>query len=115
MSDMERRDTDRRTLPYTLPLRLIATRREARLNQTELAERLGIARSTVVRWELGEVTPKRKDVSAWALATGYDAEWLWSGVDPEGPESRRYAASIQQYRQHSRLTLADRPRILSAA
>jgi len=115
MGGMKKPATIRRTLPYTLRLRLIATRREAGMSQAELADRLGIDRSTVVRWESGDIAPKRSSVMAWALATDYDAEWLWSGVDPEGPESRRYAASIQQYAKHLRLAEVPSPRILIAA
>lgn len=109
---MEHAQPIRRTLPYTLPLRLIATRRAAELSQADMALRLGVARSTLVRWELGEMVPKRQTVSAWALATGYDAEWLWTGDDPDsGPNP----AFTQHYRQHSRLAEVPRPRILSAA
>lgn len=86
-----------RTLPYTLCRRLIATRREARLSQLDLADRLGVDRSTVVRWESGRIAPKRKDVTAWALATGYDAEWLWTGhVAPE-PSPQDMVPNIQRY------------------
>lgn len=75
-----------RTLTYSLRRRLIDTRKEAGLSQDGIALRLGVDRSTVARWERGEVHPKRASVWGWALATGFDPEWLWTGTQTTPPD-----------------------------
>jgi DNA-binding transcriptional regulator YiaG len=41
----------------TLGRQIAATRKAARLSQTEFAERLGVVRNTVWRWETGRALP----------------------------------------------------------
>src|SRR5690554_6951935 len=52
-----------------------AAREVARLSQAAVAEKMGVNRNTVGRWELGRFAPDRpKDVVAFARAVGVDPE-----------------------------------------
>jgi hypothetical protein len=58
----------------------------AGLEQDQLADRMGTARSTVSNAENGKGNPRRTTINAWALATGVPAQWLIDGIDPDnGP------------------------------
>lgn len=45
----------------------------------EVAELLGVNRSTVQRWTHDKGTPKRAYLAQWALLTGCDLGWLSNG------------------------------------
>jgi len=66
--------------------RLRIAREYAGLEQEELAERMGITRSTVSNAENGKGAPRRTTINAWALACGVPASWILTGISPEdGP------------------------------
>lgn len=68
---------------WELPDRVRKAREFAGLDQGQLAERLGVARSTVARMEQGKTTHvKRPVLLAWAFATGVDLQWLETGEAP---------------------------------
>lgn len=46
------------------------------LDQTEMADRLGVSRRTVSRLETGQHQPTRAVLIAWAYVTGVPLEWL---------------------------------------
>ena len=56
----------------------------AGLEQSELAERIGISRTSVCSAEKGRTHPRRITLNAWALATGVPVTWIITG---EGPPS----------------------------
>ncbi len=65
--------------------RIAAIRKELGLSQSTLAERLGVARTTVTRWETGEREADRATLMAIASTTGVSFEWLQTGEGPMFP------------------------------
>ena len=61
---------------WTLGDRMRKARETAGLKQAELAERIGIGRSSIVNYESGRADPSRPVLLSWALATGVAYEWL---------------------------------------
>jgi len=74
-------------LEFTLADRLRKAREHAGLEQRELADRLGIHRQSVARYEKGDAEPRLPVLRTWAMETGVDLDWLEDGVvRPEGLE-----------------------------
>ena len=68
-------------------------REHAGLEQAELAQAMGVSRSTVSNVERGLVAVRRITLRAWAMATGVDATWLETGAAPVmGPGPEGYTA-----------------------
>lgn len=65
---------------WTLGDRLRKARTHAGLEQIELANQIGIGRSTVVTYENNQSVPRRPVLVSWALATGVSLEWLCEGT-----------------------------------
>jgi DNA-binding XRE family transcriptional regulator len=93
--------SDRYSCPMTLmnvtglslAKRLRAARLLADLEQAELAELIGVARTTVSNWESGRTEPSATYFVRWANATGQPLEWLAEGVvRPEGFEPPAYCS-----------------------
>jgi prephenate dehydratase len=63
----------------TLARRIAETRRKMGLTQADLADRLGLAQSTLARWESGAREPTRAAVKRLAVALGVSAGWLEGG------------------------------------
>ena len=72
---------------WTVADRLRKAREHAGLDQTELADLVGISRNTISNYERGQTAPKRPVLLAWSLATGVPRAWLETGAepDPQGP------------------------------
>lgn len=66
----------------TMAHRLRIAREFAGLDQSELAERAEMSRTTVVNYELGYRVPRRLYLRALAEATGVDQHWLETGEAP---------------------------------
>jgi transcriptional regulator with XRE-family HTH domain len=64
----------------TLPERLRVSRLMAGLEQGDVAQRLGVARTTVSTWERGLTEPSATNFVLWAEITGQPLEWLAEGV-----------------------------------
>lgn len=71
---------------FGMPDRLRKAREVTGLTQAELADELGIARSSVANYEAGTTSPRRIVLKAYALRTRVPVEWLEHGVDPSGPD-----------------------------
>lgn len=84
--------------PIEVHHRLRIAREWAKLEQVELAERMGISRQAVGSAENGKSKPRKITLNAWALATGVPVTWLLTGqqntpADPDGPGEGESAPS----------------------
>lgn len=74
----------------TLREKLIVSRNKAGLSQMELAERLGVSRQAVSRWESGDTTPSVDKLKTLARIYGVSLDWLCSdAADRELPEAAK--------------------------
>jgi transcriptional regulator with XRE-family HTH domain len=65
------------TVPqWTLGDRLRKAREHAGLKQTEMAEEIGIGRSSIINYESDKAKPPRPVLVAWALRCAVPYEWL---------------------------------------
>ncbi len=71
-----------------LARRLRAARLLADLEQADMADRIGVARTTVSAWETGRTEPSASHFVAWSQITGQPLDWFAEGVQvrPEGFE-----------------------------
>lgn len=67
----------------TFSNRLRALRKSKGLNQTQLAEKIGVSLLTVFRWEKGERTPRIEEVKALAKALNVSEADLLNDSPPE--------------------------------
>ena len=74
----------------TLREKLIVLRDRAGLSQMELADRLGVSRQAVSRWESGDTTPSVDKLKTLARIYGVSLDWLCSDTaDREPPEAAK--------------------------
>jgi transcriptional regulator with XRE-family HTH domain len=61
--------------------------RRSGLTAQELAAKIDVSRSTLSTWITGKNSPRRKELAAFAMATGYPVKWLETGEAPsqDGP------------------------------
>ncbi len=58
------------------PEKLITLRKSRGLSQEQLAERLGVSRQAVSRWEMGETTPDMTNLEGLCTFFGVSADYL---------------------------------------
>ena len=66
-----------------LSKKILYCRKRAGLSQEALAERLGVSRQAVSKWETGEAMPEAGKLAALAAALGVSVDWLLSEDEPE--------------------------------
>ena len=76
--------------------RVSKARRTAGFEQDELAERAGVSRRSISRYENGTAVPRGAAVIAIAFACGVDVNWLKDGETPTAPEGGRWGCSVRQ-------------------
>ena len=69
----------------TLSEKIQACRKRAGLSQEQLAERLGVSRQAVSKWETGEAAPELGKFAALCSELNVSADWLLSDAGPEPP------------------------------
>lgn len=73
----------------TLREKLIVSRNKAGLSQMELAERLGVSRQAVSRWESGDTTPTMDKLKSLAKIYGVSLDWLCSDTADRDPPKQQ--------------------------
>ena len=63
--------------------RITALRKEKSISQAELANRLGVSRQAVSKWEQGSSSPDTAKLIQLAELLGTDVEYLATGISPE--------------------------------
>ena len=71
----------------TLGEKLQTLRQRAGMSQDVLAERMGVSRQAVSKWETGTADPSTSNLLALAKLFGISAEELLRSVEQEGPEA----------------------------
>jgi len=76
--------------PIEIRHRLRIAREFAGLEQEELAELIGVSRTTIGNAETGRVKPRKITLNAWAYACGVPVSWIESGGEapPPPPHTR---------------------------
>jgi len=72
-----------------LPEKIYYCRTKARLSQEALAEKIGVSRQAVSKWENGDAEPEVGKLRLLADAFCVTADWLLSDAKPEGEETER--------------------------
>ena len=68
--------------------KILYCRKRAGLSQEALAERLGVSRQAVSKWETGEALPETGKLAVLAAALGVTVDWLLSEDEPEEPQAK---------------------------
>lgn len=76
--------------------KIYCCRKKAGLSQEALAEKLGVSRQAVSKWETGDAVPELGKLSLLAKTFGVSADWLLSEDAPEEPETGRPSPSETQ-------------------
>ncbi|HEY9413144.1 MAG TPA: helix-turn-helix transcriptional regulator [Pseudonocardia sp.] len=75
--------TNRELAPeFDLADRMRKALRTAGLTVQEMADYLGVTRTTASNWINGKVPPSKQSKRLWALRTGVSFEWLETGENP---------------------------------
>ena len=76
--------TNRELVPeFDLPDRMRKALRTSGMTVQEMADYLGVTRTTVSNWINGHVPPSKQSQRLWALRTGVSFDWLQTGENPQ--------------------------------
>ncbi len=78
----------------TLSEKILYCRKRCSLSQEALAEKIGVSRQAISKWETGEAAPELSKLALLAKTFGVTADWLISEDNP--PESAAQGASQKQ-------------------
>lgn len=82
----------------TLSEKIVYCRKKAVLSQEALAEKLGVSRQAVSKWETGESVPELNKMAALAKALNTSVDWLLSPDAPiEEPEQAKKTEPAGSY------------------
>ena len=68
--------------------KIVYCRKRAGLSQEALAERLGVSRQAVSKWETSEALPETGKLATLAAALGVSVDWLLSEDESEAPQTQ---------------------------
>lgn len=92
----------------TLREKMIFLRERAELSQTELAEKVGLSRQAISRWESGENVPSRENMKALAAVYHVSMDWLCNdgaGIEEAEKQEKLPAENLQPTeKKHRRLS-----------
>ncbi len=71
-------------------------RKKAGLSQDALAEKIGVSRQAVSKWELGTAQPELDKLTALSKVFGVTADWLLNDDEPEEPSAEPESQEIPQ-------------------
>lgn len=86
VSPMSAHTREARTLPLTLGQQFQAARKRTGLDQDQLAEVLGVTRTTISRWETDRNVPPFTAVSRLSEMSGWDLELFARAATPSEPD-----------------------------
>ncbi|WP_179516238.1 helix-turn-helix domain-containing protein [Microbacterium sp. JAI119] len=87
------------TVTWTLGELLAKARKDAGLDQTQLAAAVGVARNSLSNYETGRSMPQFDVTARIAAACGVSLEWLATGVNAETASTE--AEAVPSLSQHS--------------
>ena len=76
--------------------KIYSCRKKAGLSQDALAEKIGVSRQAVSKWELGTAQPELDKLTALSKVFGVTADWLLNDDEPEEPSAEPDAYEIPQ-------------------
>jgi len=93
--------------------RLIEARRASGRTQEQIAEFVGVDRTTLGKWERGESTPQPNQLVRYADAVGVSMQDLWSmidGLEPRAKEMPEWLTTYLGMEQSATMVRAHEPR-----
>lgn len=85
----------------TIGARIRRARKDIGLNQSELAERVGVSQPTVANWESGIHDPRRLMLAKLSETLSVPLAWLSQGArSPDEQDKHPAAAYLRRYLQH---------------
>lgn len=82
--------------------KILYCRKKAGLSQEALAERLGVSRQAVSKWETGDAVPEINKLLLLSRAFGVSTDWLLSEDEPEEPQPEaRYELPYDRAQERS--------------
>lgn len=80
----------------TISEKILYCRKRCGLSQEVLAEKIGVSRQAISKWETGEATPELSKLALLAKTFGVTADWLISEDDPPEDSAARSQSAPQQ-------------------
>lgn len=90
-----------------LPEKIYYCRTKIRLSQEALAEKIGVSRQAVSKWENGDAEPEIGKLRLLAETFGVTADWLLSDEEPEGEKTAEPEAAFGENSAGHSSNLAD--------
>ena len=97
-------------MDMTIQEKILYCRKRASLSQEALAEKIGVSRQAISKWETGESVPEINKLLLLANTFGVTADWLLSDDEPEEqPQSKTMESedNIKQSQQNQNTSWVD--------
>ncbi|MDE7085004.1 MAG: helix-turn-helix domain-containing protein [Clostridia bacterium] len=80
---------------YEFGERIYNLRKKSGLSQEEFADKLGVSRQAVSKWETGQSVPDSEKAAAMAKFFGVSLDWLINGEEPFAPVQPQAVAPVE--------------------